>query len=145
MKRCGTKFLTAIVLDTSAIFSVLLIENDSESIASCLELNQTRHVSAATLLEAYCVVRRPELLSYRVRLRPLLDHLDLNIMPFDAPQLELAQAAYKLFGRGSGHPAGLNMGDCYSYALAKYLDLPLLFKGGDFTHTDIEPALKTIA
>jgi ribonuclease VapC len=136
--------LTAIVLDTSAIFAVLLIEDDSESIASCLESSQTRHVSAATLLEAYCVVRRPDLLSYRVRLQPLLDHLDFNVVPFDAAQLELAQAAYGRFGRGSGHAAGLNMGDCYSYALAKALDLPLLFKGRDFIHTDVKQALKSV-
>ena len=74
--------------------------------------------------------------------QPLLDHLDLKVMPFDALQLDIAQDAYKRFGRGSGHSAGLNMGDCYSYALAKSLDMPLLFKGEDFIHTDIMSALK---
>ena len=112
------------------------------AIAACLEASGTRHISTATLFEAFCAIRRPELLSYRIRLQPLLDHLDLKVMPFDALQLDIAQDAYKRFGRGSGHSAGLNMGDCYSYALAKSLDMPLLFKGEDFIHTDIMSALK---
>jgi ribonuclease VapC len=136
--------LTAIVVDTSAIFSILLIERDIEAFASAFAASSIRHVSTATLLEAFCAVRRPELSSHRVRLQPLLDHLDLNVSPFNTLHLGLAQTAYAHFGRGSGHAAGLNMGDCYSYALAKSLDLPLLFKGNDFIHTDVKSALTTI-
>ena len=58
-----------------------------------------------------------------------------------APQVAIARAAYRDFGRGSGHPAGLNFGDCFSYALAKHVGEPLLFKGEDFGHTDVETAL----
>ncbi len=76
-----------------------------------------------------------------LRLQTLIDGLPLEIIPFDAAQLDLAKAAYAEFGRGSGHAAKLNMGDCFSYALAKALDLPLLFKGNDFGHTDIASAL----
>jgi ribonuclease VapC len=133
--------LTAIVVDTSAIFSILLIEKDSEAFATALSSSSVRHVSAATLLEAFCAVRRPAQLSLRIRLQPLLDHLDLNVSPFSAQHPLLAQTAYSHFGHGSGHAAGLNMGDCFSYALAKSLDLPLLFKGNDFIHTDVRPAL----
>jgi ribonuclease VapC len=139
--RCGTKFLTAIVVDTSAIYSILLLEKDSEAFAKALSSSSVRHVSAGTLLEAFCAVRRPALLSLRRRLQPRLDHLDLNVSPFNAHHLLLAQTAYSHFGHGSGHAAGLNMGDCFSYALAKSLDLPLLFKGNDFIHIDVRPAL----
>ena len=63
--------------------------------------------------------------------------LEAEIVPFDAVQLVTARQAYREFGRGSGHRASLNMGDCFSYALAKIRGLPLLFKGDDFIHTDI--------
>ena len=65
----------------------------------------------------------------------------LVIEPVDEPQVRLARAAYRAFGRGSGHPAALNFGDCFSYALAKLRDEPLLYKGKDFPETDIHPAL----
>jgi ribonuclease VapC len=63
------------------------------------------------------------------------------VHPFDAQQSERAFAAYRRFGNGSGHPARLNLGDCAAYALATSLDLPLLFKGDDFSHTDVRSAL----
>ncbi len=135
--------MTAIVVDTSAILSILLLETDSGQIAASLENSDRRYVSAATLLEAFCVVRRPGLQSHREKLQPFVDHLDLTVMPFENSHLEIAKAAYARFGRGSKHAAGLNMGDCYSYALAKALDLPLLFKGNDFIHTDIVSAVST--
>ena len=64
-------------------------------------------------------------------------------MPFTAEQAHVARQAYREFGPGSGHPARLTFGDCITYALAKVLDEPLLFKGDDFGHTDIVPALQT--
>jgi ribonuclease VapC len=67
----------------------------------------------------------------------LLERLQPDFVAFDVAQLEIARAAYALYGRGTKHPASLNMADCYSYALSKLLDLPLLFKGNDFAHTDI--------
>lgn len=76
------------------------------------------------------------------RLRAVLERLELTIAPFDEVQLEAARIAYSIYGRGLSHPANLNIGDCFSYALAKTRKVPLLFKGGDFIHTDIEPALK---
>jgi ribonuclease VapC len=72
----------------------------------------------------------------------LLRRADVEIVPVTADQAKIARAAFRDFGRGSGHAAGLNYGDCFVYALAKDLDEPLLFKGDDFIHTDVEPALK---
>lgn len=133
--------MTAIVLDTSALFSVLLGEEDKQIIASCLVKSTQRYVSCATLFEAFCAVRRPELIVHRVSLQPLINHLDLTVVSLDMQHLELAKVAYEKFGRGSHHAASLNMGDCFSYALAKSRSLPLLFKGDDFIHTDIKSAI----
>jgi ribonuclease VapC len=65
---------------------------------------------------------------------------EIELMPFDAKQAAVASRAYRDFGRGSGHPAGLNLGDCFSYALANVVGEPLLFAGDDFVHTDVIPA-----
>jgi ribonuclease VapC len=69
-----------------------------------------------------------------------LDAADIAIEPGTAEQAMIARQAYRDFGQGSGHPAGLNFGDCFAYALAKAHDESLLFKGGDFVHTDIRSA-----
>lgn len=70
----------------------------------------------------------------------ILLSLGVEVVPFTPSQARLAQEAYLRFGRGSGHPARLNLGDCISYALAKDTGEPLLFKGNDFVHTDLNPA-----
>ena len=66
----------------------------------------------------------------------------IEIIPFDEAQMRMAIDANLRYGRGSGHPAQLNFGDCFAYALARSRNLPLLFKGDDFIHTDVVPALK---
>jgi ribonuclease VapC len=71
----------------------------------------------------------------------LLDNLGVCILAFDARQATMAFEAYQRYGKGSGHPAQLNLGDCAAYALARSLNLPLLFKGNDFIHTDVKPVL----
>jgi ribonuclease VapC len=71
-----------------------------------------------------------------------LTEMNIGIAAFTADQARIARDAHARFGKGSGHPAQLNFGDCFSYALAQALDAPLLFKGADFSHTDIRPALK---
>jgi ribonuclease VapC len=70
-----------------------------------------------------------------------LEAAGTTIVPFDEDQARVARAAYARYGKGSGSPARLNFGDCFSYALAKTTGLPLLFKGDYFTHTDVTPAL----
>src|SRR5690349_20063205 len=98
-------------------------------------------MSAATLVEIGAVLTgrlTPE--DFR-RVERLIAQLGIETVPFDAEQAASATRAYRDFGRGSGHPAALNLGDCYSYALADVTGEPLLFVGDDFAHTDIATAL----
>lgn len=134
--------MISFVTDTSAIVVVLNDEPDTLDFKKAFHEADAVFVSSATLFEASCVVRSERFVRGGERLEALVDLLALTSVAFDDAQLRLAQAAYARYGRGIGHPAGLNMGDCFSYALAKSRNLPLLFKGDDFVHTDIEPALK---
>lgn len=133
--------LTDLAVDSSALIAILAGEPEEAQFRQSLADADAVIISAATLHETYCVARRRLGNSGVARLDGMLNMVDPEIAPFDVGQLEAAKAAYAEFGRGSGHKAGLNMGDCFSYALAKTLDLPLLFKGDDFVHTDIQSAL----
>jgi len=134
--------MTSFVADTSAMIAVLNDEPDAQLFKEEFHNADSVLVSLATLFEASCVVAGERFPDGAARLEALIDLLDLDQVAFDYAQLRQARRAYALYGRGSGHRAGLNMGDCFSYALAKTRNLPLLFKGDDFSHTDIEPALK---
>jgi ribonuclease VapC len=107
-----------------------------------LDRADTVFVSAATLHESFCVASREAMVDGRERLDRMVELVAPRVHPFDERQLAAAREAYIRYGRGGRHKAGLNMGDCFAYALAKTRNLPLLFKGEDFFHTDIEPALK---
>lgn len=98
-------------------------------------------MSAATLLELSVVVDAKRDPVRSGRLDELLRSSDVETMDVTAEQAHIARAAYRDFGRGSGHPARLNFGDCFSYALAKVTGEPLLFKGDDFGHTDLRSAV----
>ena len=98
-------------------------------------------MSAASFLEAAIVIDRLPNPRASVRFNELLSDLGIIIEPVTAHQATLAREAHRRFGRGSGHPAKLNFGDCFAYALAKYLDEPLLFVGQDFVHTDVRQVL----
>jgi ribonuclease VapC len=128
------------VIDTSALLAVLLQEADAGRVAAAIEAASPRLLSAASLLEASIVIesrkgdaggRELDLLIYRAA---------IEIMAVDAGQAELARAAWRRFGKGR-HPAGLNYGDCFAYALAKGRDLSLLYVGNDFALTDVACAL----
>ena len=124
------------IVDSSALVSILRQEPDARVFAETLERAPIVRVSAATLLETSLVIgprRQPELES-------LIDSAAIEVVAFDGAQWRVARDAHAAFGRGSGSPARLNLGDCFSYALAKVTGMPLLFKGDDFTHTDVEPA-----
>ena len=123
------------IVDSSALVAILRSEPEAASFAAALRAAPVR-ASAATLLEA-AMVMGPEMAT---RLNSLIDHLELEIVPFGADQLSVARDAMASYGKGSGHQARLNYGDCFSYALAKVTGEPLLFKGDDFTHTDLTPA-----
>ncbi|MCF6123973.1 type II toxin-antitoxin system VapC family toxin [Mesorhizobium sp. M7A.F.Ca.CA.001.07.2.1] len=130
------------VIDTSAILAILKQEPDAPVIAQRLAGNQLMFMSAATLMECGTVVVGRYGAAGTAELRGLLERLKVTIVALTAEHAQAGIEAYALYGRGTGHPAKLNMGDCFSYALARTRNLPLLFKGNDFIHTDIEPALK---
>ena len=125
-----------IAVDTSAIIEVLAKQSRG---AACLDalLDNDLIISAATLTETLIVGSRAEL---RSAVRPFLAELNLNIIAVDEPFAERAAAAYRRWGKGF-HPAYLNYGDSFSYALAEMYDCPLLYVGADFARTDIRSAL----
>lgn len=125
------------ILDTSAIIAILQDEPESPAFAHAVEDNRPVRISAANWLEAAVVVDGNRSPALSRRFDELLRVAAAEIEPVTAQQAELAREAYRAFGRGSGHPAHLNFGDCFAYALAMERDEPLLFKGNDFVHTDV--------
>ncbi len=130
------------VVDTSAMIAVLRAEPEAQAIIEALNLAQSRLMSASTYLEAGIVMANEPVPGGVERLNLLIDKAGIEIVPTSKTEAAAGIAAHVQFGRGSGHRARLNMGDCFAYALAKTRNLPLLFKGDDFIHTDIVPALK---
>ena len=130
------------IVDSSALIAIVLREPDSERYAEALAEAAEPRMSAATYLEAGIVADGPrDPVAMRVY-DTVITFNRISIEPSTAEQARVARQAYRDFGRGSGHPAKLNFGDCMSYALAKVRDEPLLFKGDDFGHTDITSALR---
>lgn len=129
------------IVDTSAIIAVLRGEPDAARYIEALAGGNEPMMSAGTYLESAIVVdsNRDPVLSGR--LDDLVAATGLRIEPVTQRHAELARQAYRQFGKGSGHPAGLNFGDCFAYALARATGAPLLFKGADFARTDVAPAL----
>ena len=127
-------------VDTSALVAVLRAEDDAPQIVQALGRSPRHLISAGSYLEACLVTARKG--SEAVRLKALLDTAAIDVVSVSPEDAEIAAGAFLRYGRGSGHPAQLNFGDCFAYALAKARNLPLLFKGDDFIHTDIEPALR---
>jgi ribonuclease VapC len=126
------------VIDTSAIVAILLAEPEAAAFERLIGAAPVARISAATLVELGVVVdtfRDPIIVSLLER---MLDDTPIVVEPLTETQARIASDAHQRFGRSSGHPARLNMGDCFSYALARDLDEPLLFKGNDFAQTDIE-------
>lgn len=130
------------IVDTSALVAILLGEPERDAFLGAIQDDPRSRLSAATYLETAVVVdgRRNPLLSRRFD--ELLDELGIGVVEVSAVQARIARAAYRDFGRGSGHPAALNFGDCFSYALAIDAREPLLWKGNDFGHTDVRPAVQ---
>lgn len=126
------------IVDPSAVVAILTGEREGHAFVLALDGAASRRLSAAGYVELAAVIdgRRNALLSGA--LDAFLQSAEIQVVPFTPQQARLARDAYQRFGRGSGHPANLNMGDCFSYALARDLGEPLLFKGRDFALTDIE-------
>jgi ribonuclease VapC len=124
------------VIDTSALIALLSMEPESARLAVALESDATRLVSAATVVEAGLVIESRFGSDGGRELDLLIAKAGLSIEPVTADQADAAREAWRRYGKGR-HSAGLNFGDCFSYALAKVTGEPLLFKGDDFAHTDI--------
>lgn len=131
------------IVDTSAIVAVAFAEPSAPAIVAKLDSSSNTRMSAASKVELTAVLStRAEPQDLR-RIESMLHAWGVQIASFDAAQAQIASRAYRDFGRGSGHKAKLNMGDCFSYALASSTNEPLLFVGDDFTHTDVLSALNT--
>ena len=129
-----------VVLDTSAVAAVVFGEPDAEVLASIMTRSVGQLVlSAATRVELGIVIEARQGSTAAEDLRAMLSELDVATVPLDEAQARAAIAAWRRFGKGR-HSAGLNFGDCFSYALAKTEGAPLLFKGDDFAQTDIASA-----
>lgn len=130
------------IVDTSAIIAILKEEDDAAVYAQAIASADVRRLSAASYLESGIVLdsQRDPIISRG--LDDLLQEADFVVQPVTERQAHLARQAYTDFGKGSGHPAGLNFGDCLSYALALDLREPLLWKGNDFGHTGVQSALQ---
>ncbi|HEU4455143.1 MAG TPA: type II toxin-antitoxin system VapC family toxin [Longimicrobium sp.] len=124
------------VVDTSALIAYLNAEPEAERIETALVGARRLFLSAATLVEAGIVAERQNEESGGRDLDLLIHRLRVEVVPVTEEQAELARSAYRRFGKGK-HPAGLNFGDCFSYALARSLGEPLLFVGADFSKTDV--------
>ena len=130
-----------IVIDSSAVIAVLLLEPDHAMFQDVFSRNELLVISAMNAHEAAVVLR--------VRLGPegpdqlwqFLDRMEIKVVAFDEMQARLAVDAYHRFGKGINARARLNLADCAAYALAKMLNAPLLFKGDDFRHTDLAFAI----
>jgi ribonuclease VapC len=129
------------IVDTSAFIAILRDEPDAISYAKAIAKAAVRRVSAATYVETAAVIDASRDPIASRRFDDLLREARMVIEPVTVAQARIAREAYRDFGRASGHPASLNFGDCFAYALAKAVNEPLLFKGDDFTHTDIASAL----
>lgn len=128
-----------IVVDTSAVLGVMLEEPDADAVRAALLLAKARTLSAGNYLECATVLAGRRL-GGRADLDEWLTIRRIDVVAVDREIAMLACDAFIRFGKGR-HPAGLNYGDCFAYALAKHLRAPLLFKGSDFGQTDVEPAL----
>ncbi len=128
------------VLDTSAIAAILFDEPERRAFTQAVEDDPVRLISASNALECGILVeaRRGEAAGRELDL--LLHRASVQIVSVDQAQVELARGAWRRFGKG--HPAALNFGDCFAYALSAERGEPLLFKGEDFARTDVVPALR---
>jgi len=128
------------VIDTSALIAILFGEPEALSFSRAVADESLKLISAFNALETGIVVEAKKGEAGGRELDLLLHRAQIEIIAMNADQAELARAAWRKFGKGN-HPAGLNIGDCCAYALAKYSGEPLLFKGNDFGQTDIRAAI----
>jgi ribonuclease VapC len=129
-----------IALDSSAIVAIALAEPEMRDFNALIARREAL-VGTPTLFETYLVLEQRIAGAADEFLSSFIDRHSIHPVAFNLPMYQLAQDAFGAFGKGKGHPAKLNFGDCMSYAVAKFHDVPLLFKGDDFRLTDIRPAV----
>ena len=127
------------ILDTSAVIAILRAEPEASAMAEAMSSAGARGISAVSYVEAAAVIDSSHDPIASRRFDDFFREAEVVIEPVTFRQAKIAREAYRDFGKGR-HRAGLNFGDCFSYALAKATGKPLLFKGNDFSHTDVEPA-----
>ena len=130
------------IVDTSALIAILRDEPEARSFTVSIADARISRISAVNYVEAAAVIDSSRSPIASRRFDDLVREGQLVIEAVTAEQARLAREAYRDFGKGSGHPAQLNFGDCFAYALAKAMGEPLLVKGDDFRQTDLSPALE---
>lgn len=130
------------IVDTSALIAILRDEPDALVYAEAIEAAAERRLSAANFVEAAIAIDGSRDPIASRHFDELVATAQLTIEPVTREQAQIAREAYRDFGRGSGHPAQLNFGDCFAYALAKVRAEPLLYKGNDFARTDLSSVLR---
>ena len=129
------------IVDSSALVAVIKHEPDWAALLDCMKVAGSLRMSAASYLETAIVLdgRRDVVMS--VQLDDVIEETGIVIEPVTVEQAKVARQAYRDYGKGSGHAANLNFGDCFTYALAREKREPVLFKGDDFGHTDLRAAV----
>jgi ribonuclease VapC len=130
------------IVDASAIVAILQREPDWCIYSHAIEADKSTSISAVTYLETSIVIDSKRDPATSRALDRLIESGRIEIEPVTVEQARIARQAYRDYGRGSGHPANLNFGDCFSYALAREKREPILFKGDDFSQTDLRSAVK---
>jgi ribonuclease VapC len=132
------------VIDTSALLAILLDEAERRAFNEAIEAAESRCMSTATFVETSIVIESRYGAEGVRDLDLLISKASIDLVALDVEQAHLARTAFGRFGKGR-HAAGLNYGDCFAYALAKSLGEPLLYKGGDFSLTDVASAVASEA
>lgn len=128
------------VIDTSAVLAILRDEPERQRFNQAIDADDTRLMSTASLVEASIVMQARYGDAGIQDLDLFLARAEIEVVPVDVNQAYIARQAFRQYGKGR-HPAALNFGDCFTYALAKATEEPILFKGNDFSRTDLPPVL----
>ncbi len=130
------------IVDSSALVSAIKRDSDWVELSRAMDSANNLSISAASYLETSIVIDCLRDPVQSARLDELMEQMGMIIEPVTVEQARIARQAYRDYGKGSGHRANLNLGDCFSYALAREKREPILFKGDNFGHTDLRPAIK---
>jgi ribonuclease VapC len=128
------------IIDSSAVVAILRDEPEKSDFNLAISAVEILRISAVNYVEAAAVIDASRSPISSRKFDDFFREAKIAIEPVTALQARIAREAYRDFGKGSGHPARLNLGDCFAYALAKVAGEPLLYKGDDFAHTDLSAA-----